>query len=79
MILNRIKYGSLKSEAFCRRIKKKAAGVASKLPSQEIIVYCSVGGCTSTWWFVLTQSFGHKNVTFYEVIDKLGQALLKCP
>jgi thiosulfate/3-mercaptopyruvate sulfurtransferase len=34
--------------------------------NQEVIVYCGVGGYASSWWFVLTQVLGHKNVKFYD-------------
>jgi thiosulfate/3-mercaptopyruvate sulfurtransferase len=33
---------------------------------REIIVYCGVGGYASSWWFVLTQVLGYKNVKFYD-------------
>ncbi len=34
--------------------------------AKEIIVYCGVGGYGSSWWFVLTQMLGYKNVKFYD-------------
>jgi thiosulfate/3-mercaptopyruvate sulfurtransferase len=34
--------------------------------SQEIIVYCGVGGYASSWWFVLTQVLGYENVKIYD-------------
>lgn len=34
--------------------------------TKEIIVYCGVGGYGSSWWFVLTQMLGYKNVKFYD-------------
>jgi len=34
--------------------------------SQEIIVYCGVGGYASSWWFVLTQVLGYENVKLYD-------------
>ncbi len=33
---------------------------------KEIIVYCSVGGYASSWWFVLTQVLGYDKVKFYD-------------
>jgi len=33
---------------------------------KEIIVYCGVGGYASSWWFVLTQVLGYKNVKLYD-------------
>ena len=47
-------------------LRKMAAGIAGEPGSQEIIVYCGVGGYTSTWWFVLTQLLGYQNVKFYD-------------
>jgi len=47
-------------------LRKMAAGVAGEPGSQEIIVYCGVGGYTSTWWFLLTQVLGYNNVRFYD-------------
>jgi thiosulfate/3-mercaptopyruvate sulfurtransferase len=47
-------------------LKNMAAGVAGEPGSREIIVYCGVGGYTSTWWFVLTQLLGYQNVKFYD-------------
>jgi thiosulfate/3-mercaptopyruvate sulfurtransferase len=34
--------------------------------NQEIIVYCGVGGYASSWWFVLTQVLGYRNVGLYD-------------
>jgi thiosulfate/3-mercaptopyruvate sulfurtransferase len=34
--------------------------------SQEIIIYCGVGGYASSWWFVLTQVLGYQNVKIYD-------------
>jgi thiosulfate/3-mercaptopyruvate sulfurtransferase len=34
--------------------------------SQEIIVYCGVGGYASSWWFVMTQIIGYQNVKVYD-------------
>jgi thiosulfate/3-mercaptopyruvate sulfurtransferase len=43
-----------------------ASGVAGDPGSQEIIVYCGVGGYASSWWFVLTQALGYQNVKIYD-------------
>ena len=32
----------------------------------EIIVYCGVGGYASSWWFILTQVLGYKDVKFFD-------------
>jgi thiosulfate/3-mercaptopyruvate sulfurtransferase len=34
--------------------------------SQEVIVYCGVGGYASSWWYVLTQVLGYQNVRIYD-------------
>src|SRR5512133_593076 len=34
--------------------------------SDEIIVYCGVGGYASGWWFVLSEVLGYTNVKFYD-------------
>jgi len=47
-------------------LRKMSAGVVGEPGSQEIIVYCGVGGYTSTWWFILTQLLGYENVKFYD-------------
>ncbi len=41
-------------------------GQSADPKSQEIIVYCGVGGYTSTLWFVLTKVLGYQNVKFYD-------------
>ena len=43
-----------------------ASGVAGDPGSQEIIVYCGVGGYASSWWFVFTQALGYQNVKIYD-------------
>jgi thiosulfate/3-mercaptopyruvate sulfurtransferase len=45
---------------------KMASGVIEKHRGKEIIVYCGVGGYASSWWFVLTQVLGYRNVKFYD-------------
>lgn len=34
--------------------------------SQEIIVYCGVGGYASAWWYILTQVLGYDGVKIYD-------------
>jgi thiosulfate/3-mercaptopyruvate sulfurtransferase len=34
--------------------------------TQEIIVYCGVGGYASSCWFVMTQVLGYQNVKIYD-------------
>ncbi len=43
-----------------------AEGVIGTDKSKEVIVYCGVGGYASTWWFLLTQMFGYRNVRLYD-------------
>ena len=59
--------------AYMYKDSKTLGGVASGVigrsadaKGQEIIVYCGVGGYASSWWFVLTQILGYKNVKFYD-------------
>ena len=34
--------------------------------TDEIIIYCGVGGYESAWWYVLTQMLGYTNVKMYD-------------
>jgi thiosulfate/3-mercaptopyruvate sulfurtransferase len=43
-----------------------ASGVLGANKSKEVIVYCGVGGYASSWWFVLTQVLGYRNVKIYD-------------
>ncbi len=44
-----------------------AAGVIGRGGKwREVIVYCGVGGYASSWWYVLTQVLGYRNVKFYD-------------
>jgi thiosulfate/3-mercaptopyruvate sulfurtransferase len=47
-------------------LRAMAKGVLGKSASKEVLVYCGVGGYASTWWFLLTQVFGYKNVKLYD-------------
>jgi len=47
-------------------IREMALAVIGEDASQEIIVYCGVGGYASPVWFALTQMIGYKNVKFYD-------------
>ena len=52
-----------------KTLGKMAAGVIGESAdprSQEIIVYCGVGGYASSWWFVMTQVLGYQNVKIYD-------------
>jgi thiosulfate/3-mercaptopyruvate sulfurtransferase len=43
-----------------------ALAVLGKDLSQEIIVYCGVGGYASPLYYALTQGIGYKNVKIYD-------------
>jgi thiosulfate/3-mercaptopyruvate sulfurtransferase len=43
-----------------------AAGVIRRDKRDEVVVYCGVGGYTSTWVYLLTQVLGYSNVKFYD-------------
>jgi thiosulfate/3-mercaptopyruvate sulfurtransferase len=55
--------GTYKKEEILREL---ASGIIEKDTSGEIIIYCGVGGYASTWWFVLTQMLGFRNVKLYD-------------
>jgi thiosulfate/3-mercaptopyruvate sulfurtransferase len=48
------------------KITSGVIGKSANPRSQEIIVYCGVGGYASSWWFVLTQVLGYQNVRIYD-------------
>ena len=43
-----------------------ATGVLGSNTSKEVILYCGVGGYAATWWYLLTQLFGYRNVKVYD-------------
>lgn len=47
-------------------LSRMAAGVIRRDPREQVIVYCGVGGYSSTWVFLLTQVLGYRNVKFYD-------------
>ena len=55
--------GTFKSQ---EELRSMSAGVLGNEKSKEIVVYCGVGGYSSTWWFLLTQVFGYQNVKLYD-------------
>jgi thiosulfate/3-mercaptopyruvate sulfurtransferase len=55
--------GAFREEA---DLQAMALGVLGKDKSKEVLVYCGVGGYASTWWYLLTQVFGYKNVKVYD-------------
>lgn len=58
-----VTYGTWKD---CNVAKEMAFAVLGKDASQEIIVYCGVGGYASPLYFVLTQAIGYTNVKIYD-------------
>jgi len=58
-----VTYGTWKD---CNVAKEMAFAVLGKDASQEIIVYCGVGGYASPLYFVLTQVIGYTNVKVYD-------------
>lgn len=55
-----------KNSEMLRAMASGVIGQSADPKSQEIIVYCGVGGYASSWWFVLTQVLGYQNVKFYD-------------
>lgn len=49
-----------------REIREMAAGVVGRDKSREIIVYCGVGGYSSTWCFLLRELLGYNDVKIYD-------------
>jgi len=58
-----ITYGTWKNIDVAREM---ASAVLGENASQEIIVYCGVGGYASPLYYVLTQGIGYKNVKIYD-------------
>lgn len=55
--------GTFKQEA---ELRAMISGVLGRDTSREVLAYCGVGGFASTWWYLLTQVFGYKNVKVYD-------------
>jgi len=55
-----------KDSEMLRAVASGVIGQSADPKSQEIIVYCGVGGYASSLWFVLTQVLGYQNVKFYD-------------
>ncbi len=47
-------------------LEAMARGVIGSDKSKEVIIYCGVGGYASTWWILLTQMLGYRNVKLYD-------------
>ncbi len=46
--------------------QRLAIGVVGTDKDAEIIVYCAVGGTASTWWYMLSQVLGYRDVKLYD-------------
>ena len=46
-------------------LRAMATGVVGEDTSQEVIIYCGVGGLSSAWLFVLREVLGYKDVKIY--------------
>jgi thiosulfate/3-mercaptopyruvate sulfurtransferase len=55
--------GSLKKLA---ELKKLAQGVVGANLNQPIITYCDSGMLATTWWYILSQVLGYKNVKSFD-------------
>ncbi len=49
-----------------REVREMAAGVVGRDKSREIIIYCGVGGYSSTWCFLLRELLGYTDVKIYD-------------
>ena len=47
-------------------LKNMATGVIGEDLNREIIVYCDSGRVASTWWFILHEALGYKDVRNYD-------------
>lgn len=48
------------------KLRGMALDVIGPFKHDEVIVYCGVGGYASSWWFVLTEVLGYRNVKLYD-------------
>jgi thiosulfate/3-mercaptopyruvate sulfurtransferase len=55
--------GTFKAMGDLEAMAKKAVGEDT---SKEIIAYCDSGRVASIWWYLLSESFGYKNVKLYD-------------
>jgi thiosulfate/3-mercaptopyruvate sulfurtransferase len=55
--------GTFKPMAELEAMAKKAVGEDK---SKEIIVYCDSGRFAAAWWYLLSETFGYKNVKLYD-------------
>jgi thiosulfate/3-mercaptopyruvate sulfurtransferase len=73
-------YYTYKDTAILREMASGAIRGPRGNRDQEIIVYCGIGGYGSSWWFVLTQVLGYKNVKLYDgAIQEWGPGFLDYP
>jgi thiosulfate/3-mercaptopyruvate sulfurtransferase len=55
--------GTFKSISELEAMAKKVVGDDK---SKEILVYCDSGRVASVWWYLLSETFGYKNVKLYD-------------
>ncbi len=55
--------GTYKSE---EALREMAEAIVGGDKGQKIAVYCGVGGYASSWWYVMTEVLGYKNVQIYD-------------
>jgi thiosulfate/3-mercaptopyruvate sulfurtransferase len=55
--------GSLKKLAELKKLAQDAVGAN---PARPIITYCDSGMLATTWWYILSQVLGYKNVKSYD-------------
>jgi thiosulfate/3-mercaptopyruvate sulfurtransferase len=73
-------YYTYKDTAILKEMASGAIRAPEGNQEQEIILYCGVGGYGSSWWFVLTQLLGYKDVKLYDgAIQEWGPVYLDYP
>jgi thiosulfate/3-mercaptopyruvate sulfurtransferase len=73
-------YYTYKDTAILKEMASGAIRAPEGNQEQEIILYCGVGGYGSSWWFVLTQLLGYKDVKLYDgAIQEWGPGYLDYP
>ena len=47
-------------------LRDMASDVIGRDRNKHIVVYCGVGGYASSWWYVLAEVLGYRNVSIYD-------------
>lgn len=55
--------GTYVSAEYAQKLAGEVVGINK---DREIIVYCAVGGTASSWWYVLSQVLGYRDVKLYD-------------